>query len=129
MKISPQPNKTESLEQIQLLVYVPTFHLGYLNIKAVEKETYLEYIINTDMSDDGHISIEIRNIYARGHMLICNFKHCTTAVKVTLFRTYCSSLYCCPMWTRFRKSTISKRKYYTRYKNFISVSQIDHRIQ
>ena len=29
--------------------YVPTFHLGHLNIKAVEKETYLGYIINADI--------------------------------------------------------------------------------
>ena len=89
-------------------LYVPTFHLGHLNIKAVEKETYLGYIINADMSDDDHISKEIRNIYARGNMLVRNFKHCTTGVKITLFKTYCSSLYCCLMWTKYRKSTIGK---------------------
>ena len=44
-------------------LYVPMFHLGHLNIKAVEKETYLGYIINTSMSDDDHIIKEIRNIY------------------------------------------------------------------
>ena len=84
-------------------LYVPTFHLGHLNIKAVEKETYLGYIINTDMSDDDHISKEIRNIYARGNMLIRNFKHCTTGVKIILFKTHC-----CPMWTKFRIGTIGK---------------------
>ena len=89
-------------------LYVPTFHLGHLNINAVEKETYLGYIINTDMSDDDHISKEIRNIYERGNMFIRNFKHCTTGVKITLFKTYCSSLYCCPMWTKCCKSTIGK---------------------
>ena len=41
-------------------------------------------------------------------MLVRNFKHCTTGVKITLFKTYCSSLYCCPMWTKYRKSTIGK---------------------
>ena len=66
-------------------LYVPTFHLRHLNIKAVEKETYLGYIINADMSDDDHIAKEIRNIYARGNMLIRNFKHCTTGVKIILF--------------------------------------------
>ena len=35
-------------------LYVPMFHLGYLNIKTVEKETYLGYIINTKMSDDDY---------------------------------------------------------------------------
>ena len=33
-------------------ITLPTFYLGHLNIKAVEKETYLGYIINSDMSDD-----------------------------------------------------------------------------
>ena len=33
-----------------------------LKIKVVEKETYLGYVINTDMSDDDHIIKEIRNI-------------------------------------------------------------------
>ena len=41
-------------------------------------------------------------------MLIRNFKHCTVNVKVTLFKTYWSSLYCCPMWINFCKSTIGK---------------------
>ena len=89
-------------------LYVSTFHLGHLNVKAVEKETYLGYIINADMSDDDHVSKEIRNIYARGNMLIGNFKHCTTGVKITLLKTYCSSLYCCPMWTKCHKSTNGK---------------------
>ena len=68
-------------------LYVPTFHLCYVNIKAAEKETYLGYIMNADMSDDEHISKKTRNIYARGNMLIRNFKHCTTVVKITLFKT------------------------------------------
>ena len=84
-----------------LYVGLPTFQPGHLNIKAVKNETYLGYIINTDMSDDDHRSKEIRNIYARGNMLIRNFKHCTTGVKITLFETYCSSSYCCPMWTKY----------------------------
>ena len=85
-----------------------SFQLGHINIKVIEKETHLGYIINADMSDDDHISKEIRNIYAMGNMLVRNFKHFTTGVKITLFKTYCSSLYCCPMWTKCRKSTIGK---------------------
>ena len=61
---------------------VPTFHLGHLNIKAVENETYLGYIINADMSDDDHISKEITNIYARGNMLIRNFKDARLVLKL-----------------------------------------------
>ena len=63
---------------------------------------------NTDMSDDDHISKETRNIFTRGNMLIRNFKHYTAVVKITQFKTYCSSLYCYPMWTKCHKSTIGK---------------------
>ena len=69
-------------------LYVPSFHLGHLNINTVEKETYLGYIIDADMSDVDHIIKEIRNIYARGNMPIHNFKHCTMNVKITIFKTY-----------------------------------------
>ena len=41
-------------------------------------------------------------------MLIRNCKHCMVNVKITLFKTYCSNLYCCPMWITFCKSTIGK---------------------
>ena len=43
-------------------LHVAMFHLGYLNIKAVEKETYLGHIINTHISDADHIMKEIRTI-------------------------------------------------------------------
>ena len=87
-------------------LHVPRFHLGYLKIKVVEEETYLGYIMNTDMSDDDHIINGMRNIYARGNMLIGNFKHCTVNVKITLLKTYCLSLYCCLTWIKFCKNTI-----------------------
>ena len=29
-------------------------------------------------------------------------------VKITLFKTYCSRFYYCPMWIKYRKSTIDK---------------------
>ena len=60
------------------------------------------------MSDDDHTIKEIRNIYARGNMLLRKFKLCTMNVKITLSKIYCSNLFCCPMWTKCRKSTIGK---------------------
>ena len=62
------------------------------------------------MSDDDYIIKEIRNINlcTRKYACIRNFKHCTVNVKITLFKTYYSSLYCYPMWVIFCKSTIGK---------------------
>ena len=42
---------------------------------------------NNEMFGDDNIIKEIRNIYARGNMLIRNFKHGTVNVKITLSKT------------------------------------------
>ena len=41
-------------------------------------------------------------------MLIRNFVHCTDDVKIKLFKSYCTSLYCCPLWYNYRKYNIKK---------------------
>ena len=63
--------------------FLPTFYLRHLKIKVAEKETYLRYIIDTDISDDDHIIKfkEIRNIYTRGNMLIQSL----STAQITLF--------------------------------------------
>ena len=98
--------------------------------KAVEMETYLGYIINTNMSDDDYIIKEIRNInLCKGkYACIRNFKHCTVNVKITLLKTYCSSLYSCPMWIKFCKSTTGKIcvPFNKVYQTFMNVPYLRH---
>ena len=73
---------------------------------SIDEETYLGSITNTDMADNDHIIKDMRNICARGNMLICSFKHCTVNVKITHFKRYYSNIYCCPMWLKFCHTTI-----------------------
>ena len=40
--------------------------------------------------------------------MIRNFVHCTDEVKIKLFKSFCSNLYCCPLWYHYKKSTINK---------------------
>ncbi len=89
-------------------LFVPNFYLENFLITSVQQETYLGYILNDNMSDDDHIIKEMRNLYARGNMLIRYFKHCTDTVKIMLFKTFCTSLYCCPLWIKYKKSTLKK---------------------
>ena len=91
-------------------LYAPAFHLGHLKIKLADEETYLECIINTDISND-HIIKEIRNICARGNTLIRNFKHCRVHVKIILLKTYCSNFICFSMWIQFCKKYYYKSTY------------------
>ena len=89
-------------------LYVPEFFLGHDVITVVNREEYLGYVLTVDMTDDDHILKEMRNFNARGYMLIRKFKHCTDTVKILLYKTYCSSMYCCPLWCRCKKSTLKK---------------------
>jgi hypothetical protein len=84
-------------------LYVPELLLGGSEIRIVHDETYLGFILNDRVSDDDHIIKEMRNLFARGNMLIRNFRQCTHDVKVALFKTFCSNVYCCPLWYNFRK--------------------------
>ena len=36
------------------------------------------------------------------------YYYCTIDVKMELFRSYCSSLYCCSMWSDYRKASYKK---------------------
>ena len=41
-----------------------------------------------DFRDDADIDTEIRNMFFRANMLVRKFGKCTTAVKITLFKSY-----------------------------------------
>ena len=37
-----------------------------------------------------------------------SFAHCSDAVKVKLFKAFCTNMYCCHLWVNFKKCTINK---------------------
>ena len=41
-------------------------------------------------------------------MLIRNFRHCSADVKVTSYKTYCSSVYCCALISTYLSETLRK---------------------
>lgn len=89
-------------------LYVPKFYLNCNEICKVKSETYLGYIVSDNDKDEESIHKEMRSLYARGNMLISNFKHCTEEVKISLFKTFCSSCYCCPVWSKFKVAALKK---------------------
>ena len=62
------------------------------------------------MCDDAFINKLIRGIYARGNMIRRKFNECTEEVKVQLFRSYCSSFYCCSVWDLYKQESIRRIK-------------------
>jgi hypothetical protein len=89
-------------------LYIPEVKLYCYNVKQVKSEKYLGYIISNNCCDDDHIKKETRSTFARGNMLIRNFKHCSDDVKVTLYKTYCSSVYCCALISTYLTESIRK---------------------
>ena len=51
---------------------------------------------------------QIRLLYAKSNTLLRTFSHCSSVVKVTLFQSYCTALYCLVLWNDYKKSTFSK---------------------
>ena len=76
------------------------------------------------MSDNRDIQRQVRSIYARGNMLINKFRHCSSDVKLQLFKSYCTSLYCCALWSNYSSNAYSKVK--VAYNNiFRSLMKVD----
>ena len=82
-------------------LYVPVFQLAGIDIEFTDNVTYLGYVLTDNMDDGSTMKKEARNIYIHGNTLIRNFKHCTKEVKVSLFKTYCSSIFCCSLWSKY----------------------------
>ena len=40
-------------------------------------------------------------------MLVRYFRKCSPGVKCQRFKSYCTSLYCCSLWTQYKKTVIS----------------------
>ena len=69
---------------------------------------YLGHVISADMKDDLDIMRQCRQLYAQGNALARRFHMCSDNVKVTLFRSYCSSLYTSQLWWKYRVNSIRK---------------------
>ena len=44
----------------------------------------------------------------RPNSLIRNFSSCSLNVKVKLFKTFCCIMYCCQIWSQYKKGTARK---------------------
>ena len=89
-------------------IHVPSFFVHGSRLNIVSSKEYLGYIISNDDRDDLVILKECRAVYARGNMLLRKFKSCSVDVKKQLFITYCSSFYCCSLWSKFKKKSLQE---------------------
>ena len=78
------------------------------NLEFVDTCKYLGFYMNRSFCDDGDINRQMRSFYIRSNYLIRNFSKCSDNVKSLLFNSYCSSMYCAPLWSNFKVGTIRK---------------------
>ena len=55
-----------------------------------------------------HGDRETHMLYVQANMLVRKFHHCTTDVKVNLFRAHCTPLYTAPLWVKYKKESLRK---------------------
>ena len=76
----------------------------------VQETKYLGVILNSQLKTSVDVSHQTRKFYAQANMLLRNFRYCSDDVKCMLFRSYCTNMYCCPLWFNSTSSSIKKLK-------------------
>ena len=79
-----------------------------MRLNLLRKVIYLGFTFNDSKCDDSDMLRQKRLLYAKSNSLLRTFSHCSSDVKVTLFQSYCTALYCPFLWNDNKKSTFSK---------------------
>ena len=56
------------------------------------------------------VSRQTRKFYAQANMLLRNFRYCSNEIKCSLFKSFCTNMYCCPLWFNSTSSSVKKLK-------------------
>ena len=75
--------------------------IGTEVLKYVDNIKYLGITLYETMKDDKDTIRQMRLLYAKSHKLLRIFNHYTTDVKLVLFDSYCTSIYCPFFWTDY----------------------------
>ena len=59
-------------------------------------------MLTNDKQDDVEMLRQLRLLYMRSNKIIRMFYFCTIDVKLELFSSFCTSFYCCSLWTGYK---------------------------
>ena len=93
-----------------LFKFLPNFYLQNDVLEYISVYKYLGVLINEHMNDNDEMLQRMRNIYATGNMVIRKFGKCGTDIKILMFKTFLSQVYCCSLWTSYKMSSYTKTK-------------------
>ena len=86
------------------LGYNDNIMLGEAPLTVTKSYKYLGHIITDNLSDEADLEDKERGLYRRCNALLRTFHFCSDEVKTKLFTCYCSNVYLCSLWVKFRKS-------------------------
>ena len=72
-------------------------------LKYADNVKYLGFTFSSDEKDYNDILRQLRMLYTKSNRLLRLFQHCSVDVKLVLFRSYCTCLYCPFLWTHYKK--------------------------
>ena len=87
-----------------------TVFLSGNQIDFVQEVKYLGVLLNSSMKTSIDFSRQTRKFYAQANMLLRNFRYCSNEVKCSLFKSFCTNMYCCPLWFNSTSSSVKKLK-------------------
>ena len=90
------------------LFNMPDIYLNGMKLSFVNSYKYLGVFILSSCMDDDDIKRQMRSLYIRGNFLFRKFAYCSSHVKVRLFQSFCTNLYCCHLWSNFKISSYNK---------------------
>ena len=86
----------------------PSVKLDSKILEYISQTKYLGFMFNTNAQDDEDMLRQMRILYIRSNKLLRTFYYCSTDVNLELFKSYCTSFYCCYLWTVYNKSTFDR---------------------
>ena len=89
-------------------VHVPEFEKNNTAIDRVSRYKYIGHCINDEKSDDDDMARQRNKLCVQGNALIRKLYMCTENVKMSLFKSYCTSLYNSTLWCKYRRESLRK---------------------
>ena len=77
-------------------------------IDYVHKTKYLGVVLCSDMKTSIDVCRQTSKFYAQANTLLRNFHYCSDDVKCMLFRSFCTNMYCSPLWFNSTSSIYKK---------------------
>ena len=96
-------------------------------LQFVDHVKYLGHIISSDLCDSADMERAKRAIYARGNSLVRRFGACSEEVKISLFRSYMTPIYCCHLWASYTQRQLSavKTAYNCIFRKLFNISRYE----